>query len=392
MKKIFQFILVFLTVGFSLISCSDYEDAPNTVHTIQMSAPIVSSITPTSANVHIENTSYPVLRLSIKQDMSDAVDLQFIYNPYYVSGKERKRYTANMTGLTPNTSYYIQYFSLQHCDNYPDGKYYAAVSPVTEFKTTAYEPTSYTINMTNVPMSGYYSLFMTDAKGGNSFENVEGGNTLHPTTKITDNSTVYVAIPYRTDTTDPKSVPVYGGTDFYYASGTVNPEKPVLSLTPRRFTAHVNVNITFKATNEEVSDLSLQRVTIANVNGNTPLCYNGILDLTTGQFTASQTTGREYVSTMVSSISSGKTVSRTFAGVLPVTFGNNTVKVVVTLAGDITNKETAIPVPAATWAAGSDVTLNLSAEYTAAGVEITLSGVEVKPWTEGSTGNIDIKK
>lgn len=372
MKKIAKLLFVFITVSISLLSCESYEDAPNKVPVLP--APEVTSVTESTARFTSIKSDYD-LYISKNPDMSDG---------------ERYGYTSSVTGLSPNTTYYAQYVIVNQCR----GKetVVRVVSPITEFKTNEYAPTPYTISMSSLPTEGYYGVFTTDGNGGSSYEKVEGGKTMKPSTKVADDSHVYVFAPYVSGVSSPTAVPVTGGEDFYYGSGTVNPVNPHVSISPKRFTAHVNVKITFKATKDEASSISLQKVAITNVSGNSPICLSGMMDITTGKFTPSQSGATQYINSSVSSIKNGASISRSFIGVIPVTFADNAVKVVVTMDGDIENKEVSLPLPAATWSEGSDVNINLNAEYTATGVELYIGYVEVIPWSEGSTGNIDITK
>lgn len=393
MKKICQFLITFLTVGLSLFSCQEIDDEERTIP--EVSAPEVTNITETSAKVYnVPYSGYYVL-ISTSPNMKDAQrrDITTERKTYYSGGKwqEKQVPLVQLTGLAPNTTYYVQKVAYVYC--YEKEKVYDSKSPVTEFKTAAFAPTSYTIDISYLPFEGDYGVFTENQNGIVSYERVAGWDyPLYPSSKITDTSTVYVTAPYISGSSDPKAITLSAGDDFYYASGTVNPSSPYLKLDPMRLTAHVTVNINFKATKEEASNLTLQQVAITNVDGDSPLCKSGTLDMTTGKFSASQSGGMRYVNNATTSITSGKTISRTFNGVFPVSFADNAVQVNVSLSGDIENKEVSLPIPSSTWSEGADVNINLDAEYTATGVELYIGNVEVKPWEEGSTGNIDITK
>lgn len=376
MKKIFQTLFIFLTIGLFLTSCHDYEESYSTIPTLD--APTLRSVTVSSAVFSYGYHSYASCRLYVSpnSDMSDAVEC------------ENAKNQGVAYGLKANTTYYAQYTVTQHCK---EGEAMIK-SPITEFKTPAYEPTFYTIYMSSIPMEGSYGVFTSNAGGGYSHEKIYVEKEMHPSAKIAEESQVYVYAPYASGASAPTSVPVVSGQDFYYGSGTVTPDKPTVSVTPKRFTAHVNVNVTFKAAKEEVEDLWLGEIHMVNVSGSSPLCANGTLNLTTGEFTPSATAASNYESGKDELIKNGTTIKRTFAGVLPVKFDENTVKVVLDLFGDVKEKEVSINLPASTWSEGSDVNVNLSAEYTATGVELYIGYVEVIPWSEGSTGNIDITK
>lgn len=372
MKKISKLLFVFMTVSISLLSCVDYEDAPNKVPVL--SAPKVVSVTESTVTFDGSNSDGD-LYISKYSDMGE---------------REYCGYTSYVKGLSSNTTYYAQYILSGECKD--NDKVFEVKSLITEFKTLAFDPTAYTIYMSSMPLKGAYGVFTPNAGGGYSHEAIYVEKEMHPSAKIAEESQVYVYAPYASGASSPTAVPVVSGQDFYYGSGTVTPDKPTVSVTPKRFTAHVNVNVTFKAAKEEPSEVWLVEMNMVNVSGSSPLCQDGMLNLTTGEFTPSATAASNYESGKDEQITNGVTIKRTFEGVLPVKFDDNTVKVVLELSGDIKEKEVSINLPASTWSEGSDVNVNLSAEYTATGVELVVTDVTVVPWNESSTGNIDITK
>lgn len=392
MKKIFQFLLIAVTAGFALSSCEPVEEAYSTVPNLV--APTAYEVAQTTATLKIDkprngrfDREYVVL--SKTQDMRDTVRFNIEYQTVQISYRRSESIpVAKLNGLSPNTTYYAQYAQSVKCES--EGVY-EVTSPVMTFKTSEFAPTNFHVQLSGVPYEGSYGFFI-EGGGGSGIREYSSYSSYNPETKITDVATVYATMPDISSATSPKSVPLYGGTDFSYAVGKVSPSSPSITLTPRRYTAHVNVNVSFRATKEDPYNVYLQSMAITNVSGNRPICLDGTLDLTTRQFTPSQSSRTQYVNTSSSYVSGGKTTSRSFYGVIPVSFGANAVKVVLTMSGDIVNKEAAIVLPAATWGEGSDVNVNLTAEYTAQTVTLSVSSVEVIPWSEGSNGNIEIKK
>lgn len=299
--------------------------------------------------------------------------------------------SESIYNLKASTTYYVQQEVRSHvCEN--AGEVYSVKSEIVEFRTNEYDPTRYTIYPDNLPMKGYYGVFTIDGSGSSQYEQIYSSYEMRPGTMVTSESKVYVTAPYISSAKDPKAVTLNAGDDFYYGSGSVSAANPYVKLTMKRFMVNVTVKIAFKATKDEVYNLSLYEVTVANAKGDTPLCSTGTLDLTTGKFTPVQNAGATYYEFANQSLKSGTTYSHTFYNMFPVSFGDNEVKVGITLSGDVKEKEVSLPVPGATWSEGSDVTINLTAEYSATSVELTVTGIEVKPWEEGSTGNIDITK
>lgn len=386
-----------------LVSCSQYEDAYNAEP--YLSAPSLRIVGVNFAEFYQypnhydrwsyggdHNSYYTWIIVSERPDMSNAVKCETYRATSYdfITGHSSEITVSRIAGLKPNTKYYARHVAISDC--YDDDEVYMVGSEVMEFKTAAYQPTPYSIKLSNLPTGGYYGVFTTDANGKNSYERLQSGYTLYPSTQITDSSSIYLTVPYISGATDPMSVPLAGGTDLYYAHGKVVPSSPSLYLTPHRYTAHVNVNITFKAAKEDADNAVLEQVAITNVSGKTPICLDGTLNLSDGVFTPSANSRTQYVNSTSTSIYSGKTVSRSFYGVIPVTFGEDAVKVVATLSGDVKAKVLSATISSSTWSEGSDVTLNFNAEYTASGMELTLTGVDVKPWSDGGTGEIDIIK
>lgn len=395
MKKILQFLFFLLTIGFSLVSCCDYEEVKDERPTVNQPTIISIGTTSVTFNEYPNNWDghYSIL-VSQFSDMRDAVECECHEYTYQHYNSKTHKYETQIgrdglvTGLLPNTTYYAQSEKSKECSN--GGV--KIKSSVIEFKTNAYEPTSYSITIPEIPMSGEYGVFTVGGDGNYKYDGVAGGTTLNPSTKVDGPSTVYLTIPYISGAIGPQNVPLLGGQDFYYAKGEVNPGSPNIKLSPKRYTAHVGVNISFKAAKDEASNVKLDAITIANVNGNAPLCHEGTMDLITEKFTPSTSAASSYLLKPGVSIKSGMTVSRTFVGVLPVKFNDNEVKLVLSLSGDIQEKEVTINIPSSNWSEGSDVTLNFNAQYTATGVELILSNVSVIPWSDGSTGNIDITK
>lgn len=400
MKKICNIIFLAFTAAFSFPACQEIDEAVNEIpQASKREAPSVGSITATSAKVSVVTNNIPQVWFAKTPDMKNAEELEFSYDPYYTYSGSKKikwdRYTSQISGLTPNTTYYVQLFESSYCDE-DDEFFYAASSPVAEFTTLEFTPTPYYISLSDVPDEAWgnaMGVFTTDANGNSTYEEVSADYAIEPKTLLNGPSDIYLTIPYVSGATDPEAVPMSGGgADFYYAVGKVDPDYPKLSLTPQRFTAHINVKFNFKASNGDPGDVMLEKVVLTNVDGNSPICLDGTLNLKSGEFTPSKTGRTEYVSTQTSYLKDGASVDRQFTGVIPVSFGEKAVKVMLTLSGDITDTEATLLLPADKWTAGSNVNLSLSAEYTAKGVELTLVNVEVMPWVDGSTGNIDINK
>lgn len=401
MKKICNILFLAFSAALLFPACQEIEEAPNEIpHTKKWEAPSIGSITATSAKVSVDQNTEPQVWFAKTPDMKNAEELEFTYDPYYTNPYGNKqikwdRYTSQITGLTPNTTYYVQFFESCYCDE-DEEYFYAASSPVAEFTTLEFTPIPYYISLSDVPGDAWgngMGVFTIDANGNCTYEKVSADYGIEPKTLLKGASTIYLTIPYVSGATDPEAVPVSGGgDDFYYAVGKVDPDYPKLSLTPQRFTAHVNVKFNFKANNGDAGDVKFEKVVITNVDGNSPICLDGTLNLNSGEFTPSKGGRTEYVSTQTSYLKDGASVDRQFTGVIPVSFGEKAVKVVLTLSGDITDTEATLLLPADKWTAGSNVNLSLNAEYTAKGVELTLVNVEVMPWADGSTGNIDINK
>lgn len=381
MKKILQLMSVALIGSLSFLSCQEIEEVYN--QTPILSKPEVTNITATSARIS-DNGLYAAseVLVSTLPDMSEIVAEKGYESKY--------GHIANVYDLKANTTYYAQSIIVYRCSDYEEG--FLVKSPIAEFKTKEYDPTKYTITIPEMPKDGNYGVFLVDENGDSDYEGIQGSGTLSPSTLVKGNSTVYVFSPYVSGLTSPTSVPVRSGEDFYYGSGTVDPANPKTTIPMKRFTVNVNIYITFQAAKEDVQDLTLLGVSLLNVEGNSPLHSRGTIDITTGKFNVSEEYGAEYIKSIRTSISNGASYENTFYGVLPVTFGDNTVRVLVTMDGDVKEKEVSLPIPASTWSEGSDVSVKMTAEYTADSVELSITGVEVMPWEEGSTGNIDVTK
>lgn len=386
MNKIWQLLFLFLTVGLSFVSCQDIgEDAPNEIP--NLSKPTIGWITNSSARVYgfsHDGDGHSVY-ISTNKNMDNAKQYSYSSRDSYVT----------INGLESNTTYYVRYVVVQRC--YENDSRYEVKSPVTSFKTATFASTSYSIRMNSLPVSGYYGvLTMDNVNGYLGYDRISGNYTMKPNTRVSDYSTVYVMAPYISNVMNPKSVPLYGGnTDYYFASGAVDPENPYVSLDLKRYTATVNVNVRFKqSTDEQASSVTLQKVAITNVEGRSPICLDGSLDITSSkhEFTPNSSGRIEYSNTSSASLKDGAVVSRTFRGVIPVSFAKNKVKVCISLSGDITNEEVSLPLDAFTWKEGDDVTIDLTAEYTAKKINLSISNISINPWSSGSTGNMEIIK
>lgn len=289
-------------------------------------------------------------------------------------------------GLRPHTDYYIQY--IEGCTCADRDTTVLVASPITKVTTLAYDPVSYQLRLGSGFTKGLSDILgvFSPHGGGYTYETlIYSKDWMTPKTTIDDERPVYIIYPAPSAASQPESVPVsYTGQTLWLGAQTISPENPSATVSMQPYSANVTLNVTYKAASTGTS-CTLRGGAIENVTSGGPISTTGTLDMTNGQFTATDGGKNQGYSWPGGSarITNGQKNTTTLTGVFPVTFADGQVQVRLQYDGNLENPEATVALPASTWKQGGSYTYNIEAQFSATGVTLSIVDVTIEEWGEG---------
>lgn len=391
MKLFTSLSMAFVAITTLFTACQDYE-AVNEVPTLS-EEPQINSVGRNYVDVrysyspddyYIDKVFYIADNAAMEgfeRYQSSSVE-PYTYNNKHYSGC---RY-ADISGLRPNTDYYVQYAYEHHCSH--SDNVTVVTSPVTKFTTLSYSPTNYQIQLGGDFIKGSSDILgvFTPHGGSYTYETlVYSKDWMTPKTTIDDERPVYVIYPAPSAASQPESVPVsYTGQTLWLGAQTISPENPSATVNMLPYSANVTLNVTYKAASTGTS-CTLRGGAIENVTSGGPISTTGTLDMTNGQFTATDGGKKQgYIWNGAGTrITNGQKTTTSLTGVFPVTFADGQVQVRFQYDGNLENPEATVALPASTWKQGGSYTYNIEAQFSATGVTLSIVDVTIEEWGEG---------
>jgi len=309
---------------------------------------------------------------STNADMSNAQQM--------AGSRYGNNYNATLK-LNDNTKYYVR---AKVTLPYGTTPYY---SPVKEFTTQA---NAY-VDLTG---SEFYSNYAGFWIVSDNYTYVSNWSGTSWSGNISGEADVYVYKPYNKSYTNYKAIPIYY-TDKYFEYGhaKISPTNnkvscPMTTLLPYQ----VNLNISCKSTNGATSSKYITQVEIANAEKAEAICTNATFDLTNGTMTLIKNNAATWSKSTKIALNYEKDSLVYFNSLIPVKFGENEVKVNITLNNSTNMKTEVIPVtlPSTSWEYGKKYNYDITVNYTRTDVSISVSDVYVQPWSNGGNTDIDI--
>jgi len=337
----------------------------------------VSDIKPTSAYISYywgRNDCSVLFEYSTNSDMSNALQM--------TSTRSGNNYYTILSKLSENTKYYVRAKVTLPYSSIP---YY---SPVKEFTTSVNAYVELTGSEFSSNNAGFWIVGNNGYNYANNYSNTYWSGT------ISDEADVYVYKPYNKNNSNYKAIPIYY-TDNYFEYGhtKISPTSkkvscPMTTLLPYQ----VNLNISCKSTNGATSSKYITQVEIANAEKAEAICTNATFDLTNGTMTLIKNNAATWSKSTKIALNYEKNSLVYFNSLIPVKFGENEVKVNITLNNSTNMKTEVIPVtlPSTSWEYGKKYNYDITVNYTRTDVSISVSDVYVQPWSNGGNTDIDI--
>lgn len=385
-KKLYTHLYLAIMATTLLCACQDFEalderpvlDTPPTVESVTPRSIVVSRPLPVHDR-YLGDGRGRAFIISTNPEMNGRYG-NGTYNGY------DDTFYGVFDGLRPHTDYYIQY--IEGCTCADRDTTVLVASPITKVTTLAYDPVSYQLRLGSGFTKGLSDILgvFSPHGGGYTYEPlIYSKDWMTPKTTIDDERPVYVIYPAPSAASQPESVPVsYTGQTLWLGAQTISPENPSATVNMLPYSANVTLNVTYKAASTGTS-CTLRGGTIENVTSGGPISSSGTLDLTNGQFTATDGGKNQGYSWNGANtrITNSQKNTTTLTGLFPATFADGQVQVRFQYDGNLENPEATVALPASTWKQGGSYTYNIEAQFSATGVKLSIVDVTIEEWREG---------